>query len=313
MAFNWGSVDWGSIANAAVSLYGANQSAKAAKNAGNVAAQGSADATALQREIYNDQRSLNMPSYNGGLSAYNQYLSLMGLPGASASSGGGSGSGSAAQQLVAHNAQGVPIPNAQLYASDPAYKAAWDAVAQQHQGQWKTGYWNGSDPNWIESNLRTQLPAGWGSPPASTAGQSTQTPQQAQQAAFAQFRNTPGYQFGFNQGQNALQTSAAARGGLFSGKAGKALVKFGNDYADQQGYTPYMNRLASLFGGAQTAGGQIGSAGQNFANQAGANMQNAANARSSGLLGSAQANMWGLGQAGGFLNDAYGYYKNGGR
>jgi len=27
---------------------------------------------------------------------------------------------------------------------------------------------------------------------------------------------------------------------------GKALAKFGNDYADQQGYTPYMNRLASL-------------------------------------------------------------------
>jgi hypothetical protein len=64
--------------------------------------------------------------------------------------------------------------------------------------------------------------------------------------AFAQFRSTPGYQFGLDEGAKTVQASAAARGGLNSGATLKALTKFGNDYADQQGYTPYMNRLASL-------------------------------------------------------------------
>lgn len=310
MAFNWGSVDWGSLAQAGASMYASNQAGKAAKGAGNLAAQGSEQSTALQREIYQDQRNLNMPFYQGGLGAYNQYLSLMGLGGASGAGGGQGGTGGASPSLVTHDAKGVPIANAELYASNPAYKQAWDAVAQQHQGQWRTGYWNGSDPNWIESNLRNKLPVGWGSGP-STGGNApaTQTPQQSQQAAFAAFRNTPGYQFGLDEGSKALQASASASSGLFSGKAGKALTQYGQNYADQQGYTPYMNRLAGLFGGAQTAGGQIGNAGQNFANQAGANMANAANARASGLMGSAQAQMWGLGQAGGFLSDAYGYYN----
>lgn len=317
--FNWSNVDWGSLAQAGASMYASNQASKAAQGAGNVAAQGAEQSTALQREIYQDQRNLNMPFYNGGLQAYDQYRALMGLGGSPATGAGGTGPQTQGygqpmggqQSLVSHNAQGVPIANAQLYASDPAYRQAWDSVAQQHQGQWRTGYWNGSDPNWIESNLRGKLPVGWGSQTAGT-GTSTQNPQQAQQAAFAAFRNTPGYQFGLDEGSKALQASASASGGLFSGKAGKALTQYGQNYADQQGYTPYMNRLAGLFGGAQTAGGQIGNAGQNFANQAGANMQNAANSRASGLLGSSQAKMWGIGQAGGFLNDAYGYYQNGG-
>lgn len=50
-----------------------------------------------------------------------------------------------------------------------------------------------------------------------------------------------------------MQASAAARGGLNSGATLKALQEFGNNYADQQGYTPYMNKLASLAGMAQTS------------------------------------------------------------
>lgn len=106
---------------------------------------------------------------------------------------------------------------------------------------------------------------------------------------FAAFRNTPGYQFGLDQGTKEVQASAAARGGLNSGATLKALMKFGNDYADQQGYTPYMNRLATLFGGAQQATNQLGQAGQNYANQVGNNMQNAGQARAQGIYDSQNA------------------------
>lgn len=315
MAFNWGSVDWGSIAQAGASLYASNQAAKAAQGAGNVAAQGSEAATALQREIYQDQRNLNMPFYNGGLQAYDQYRALMGLGGGSTGASGtpqqGQTSPAAAPTQWFGGAKGV-TPNTQLYASDPRYRNAWDAIQQEQIAKYGRGFNNNStQKGWID-RLQAAYNA-QGAPMQQAPTQGSQQAPMTQQQAFAAFRNTPGYQFGLDEGSKTLQASASASGGLFSGKAGKALTQYGQNYADQQGYAPYMNRLAGLFGGAQTAGGQIGNAGQNFANQAGANMQNAANSRASGLMGSSQAKMWGLGQAGGFLNDAYGYYQNGGR
>lgn len=62
-----------------------------------------------------------------------------------------------------------------------------------------------------------------------------------------------------------MQASAAARGGLNSGATLKALTEFGNNYADQQGYTPYMNKLASLAGIGQTATNQTAQAGTQVA------------------------------------------------
>lgn len=66
-------------------------------------------------------------------------------------------------------------------------------------------------------------------------------------------------------------------------------MKYGNDYADQQGYTPYMNRLASLSGMAQTSAQQTGQAGQNYANQVGNNLQAAGQARAQGIYDSQNA------------------------
>jgi len=88
----------------------------------------------------------------------------------------------------------------------------------------------------------------------------------SQQDAFAMFRNTPGYQFGLDEGAKTVQASAAARGGLNSGATLKALTKFGNDYADQQGYSPYMNRLASLANMSQVSTNTTGQLGANVAN-----------------------------------------------
>lgn len=50
----------------------------------------------------------------------------------------------------------------------------------------------------------------------------------------------PSYQFRFNQGQNALENSAAAHGGLLSGNAGKALTDYGQNAASQE----YANQFA---------------------------------------------------------------------
>lgn len=110
----------------------------------------------------------------------------------------------------------------------------------------------------------------------------------------------PGYQFGLQQGLGNIQNTAAARGGLYSGNALKALTQYGNDYAttkygdawnrlNSQSNTRW-NRLASLAGVGQTANSQVAQAGQNYANQAGNIGMSNANAQ--GAAGMQQAGLW---------------------
>jgi hypothetical protein len=291
--------DWGSAIGGLASLGGAYLGSQGAKDAGKDASRTAAQSNALQQYIYNDQRALQMPFYNAGVSGLNQYLAMLGLPAQGAGGAGGAG------QYYQLNERGVPIANADLYRTNDQYRSAWDSVLRDHQNQWRVGYHRDSDTNLINSSIARLM---GGNQPAAP----TQTPQQAQEAAFAQFRSTPGYQFGLTEGMNTIQSGAAARGQLNSGKTLRALQRYGNDYADQQGYTPYMNRLASLFGGAQTAAGGIGGAGQNYASQVGQNNQNAANARAQSTYASNQMWQQGLQGAAGAFGDWYGNRYGGG-
>ena len=133
----------------------------------------------------------------------------------------------------------------------------------------------------------------------------------------------PGYAFRLKEGQQALERSAAARGGLISGGALKAATRFGQEMGSQEYGNAYnraltkynadvnrestgYNRLAAMSGTGQTAANTIGAAGQNYATGAGNIAQNmasnvgeayqgAANARASGYVGQANALTGGLG------------------
>ena len=88
----------------------------------------------------------------------------------------------------------------------------------------------------------------------------------------------PGYQFGLTQGRDILEGSAAARGGLYSGRALRELTQYGNDYAttrygdawnrEQANFGNRWGRLAGLAGVGQSATQQVSAAGQNMANAA---------------------------------------------
>jgi hypothetical protein len=54
----------------------------------------------------------------------------------------------------------------------------------------------------------------------------------------------PGYQFRLEQGRQALEASAAARGGLLSGSTGQALAQYGQDLASQEYANAYQRALA---------------------------------------------------------------------
>lgn len=137
------------------------------------------------------------------------------------------------------------------------------------------------------------------------------------------FTADPGYQFRMQQGINALQNSAAARGTLLTGATAAGINAYGQDYGSneyqnvynrklgeyQQAYNIFQqnqanqyNRLANLAGLGQVTAGQLAQGGQQFAGQAGnillgtagqigQQMNNAAAATASGYAGS--ANAWG--------------------
>lgn len=100
---------------------------------------------------------------------------------------------------------------------------------------------------------------------------------------------TPGYDFRFKQGVQALDRSAAARGLLGTGGYGQALSRYGQDYASDE-FNNYYTRLASLLNLGFGAAGQSG----NYAQTAGSGVANTSigigNAQADAALGKAAAN-----------------------
>lgn len=151
----------------------------------------------------------------------------------------------------------------------------------------------------------------------STPGQGLLTPwtEQFQAPTNVTEQNDPGYQFRLQQGAQALQNSAAARGGLLSGNTAKAITDYAQNYASNEysnvygrAYNEYatrynqfeqnqantFNRLSTLAGGGQVAAGQLGQLGQaaaggveNNAALQGQQYQNLGAARASGYIGQA--------------------------
>lgn len=109
----------------------------------------------------------------------------------------------------------------------------------------------------------------------------------------------PGYQFGLSQGNQNIQGSAAASGGLFSGATGKALTRYGSDYATTK-YGDAYNRLAAdqdrsrnalmqLAGAGQSGASTIAQSGENYANGAGTALTNMGNARGASIIAGGNA------------------------
>lgn len=106
----------------------------------------------------------------------------------------------------------------------------------------------------------------------------------------------PGYQFGLQQGQQALQRQFAARGGRVSGAAMKAATEYGTNYAttgfnvEYQRRQDRLNRLAALAGIGQTATQASGQAGMSMAGNVGNMIQSQGDA--TGAARMAQGNIW---------------------
>jgi hypothetical protein len=114
-----------------------------------------------------------------------------------------------------------------------------------------------------------------------------------------QFNADPGYAFRLKEGQKALDSQAAARGGLISGNALRAAVGYGQEMGSQE-YQNAFNRyqterasklapLQSLAGVGQTTAANLGAAGAANANTMGNYLTSGAAANAAGQVGAANA------------------------
>lgn len=128
------------------------------------------------------------------------------------------------------------------------------------------------------------------------------------------FENTPGYQFQLQQGQQAINNSAASKGGLLSGSTLKDLLSYsqglaGTTYQNYlSNYGNFLNQNQSVLQGDQqvigdvqqqvntgvNAGGAIAGVSENAGNNISANTIGAGNATAAGTVGSANAISGGL-------------------
>jgi hypothetical protein len=284
----------GAILGSAV--LGSNAASSAASAQSNAANQ----ATALQKAMFDKQLELNAPFRAGGLAAQNRLMEYLGIR----PEGGQTG------------ALGAPRSEAELR----------QALMAQYTRPSQTVSYGGGDGGAYE----TTVPGGIDEAGLSAAiarmrqgeqtayEQTSATPsadfgKYARDFSMADYQADPGYAFRLQQGLQAIERSAAARGGLGSGRMAKDLTNYAQGAASQEYGNAYnrfqtnranlLNPLQSLAGVAQTATGQMQNAAQNYASNAGNNAMAAGNANASGYIGQANAISGGVGQG---LN----YYQN---
>lgn len=124
-----------------------------------------------------------------------------------------------------------------------------------------------------------------------------QAPKFQQDFNQSMFKESPGYQFSLQQGQNALNAANAASGNNVSGSGLAALSNYNvgsanqeyqqafNNYQTQQGNQ--FSRLQAIAGMGAGANAQSNAANQNYGNQAGANGMAGADAQAAGMMGAA--------------------------
>lgn len=125
------------------------------------------------------------------------------------------------------------------------------------------------------------------------------------------FQESPAYQFNLQQGMEAINKSAAAKGKYYAPATLQDIGKYSQGLASNEFQNAFNNyntgqnniygRLSGVSQQGQNAAAQTGAFGQNAANQIGENTMGAGNAQAAGMVGAANA-------IGGGVGDAYNAY-----
>jgi hypothetical protein len=241
------------------------------------------NATALQRKQTDRAIDMQMPFYEGGTQAQNKLMELMGFD-----------------------------PGYDQEEYERIYQGLRDAESAKHAAAYGFGFDNApgwADPdiagaeNYLRRLAMDQAKAAYAQNPRA---RSNEFGSLLKDFSMEDFEADPGYQFRMDEGMRGVEGGAAARGGLLSGAALKAIQKYGQGLASQEygnAYNRYtsdqtnkFNKLTGLVQSGQGSAQQIGNAAQNFGQQAGNNMIGAGNAQASGIMGTTNALVGGINQ-----------------
>ncbi|NGM56482.1 hypothetical protein G5C63_19440 [Stenotrophomonas pavanii] len=279
----------GAIVGAVGSLAGGKMQADAAGRAGDAATSASRDAINAQVAMYNQSRADTMPYQVTGTGALNLLAQMYGLPTYSAPLSSGI-------QIT------QPEPAKKKKRSffdkitDPANLAGqFGGTSYDPMGFFSSGSTGGG------GSLQFSTGGGTGNALAGggTLNQGTGTPD------FSMFYQTPDYLVARDEGINALDRGAAARGGLYSGGADADRMTFASNLGSKA-FGNFQNSLFRLAGLGGSANSELNSLGQNTAGQIGNQLANAGNARASAYLNQGQAWNNALSNIGGFAGNYFG-------
>jgi hypothetical protein len=318
---------------AGASLVGGAMASKSAKKAADAQADSAREATQVQKQISDDQIGLQREQFNRvleqqepfrqtGLAAQNRLNFLLGLSPVNRDA-----SDPAVQQIRNRLMPQFTETTNKAGLSGPELDAAVAAEVAKRGGATQfeadsirealshDSFSSVTRENALQDAVLGELNGGTGG--AGGGGQDGEFGSLMRDFSMDDFQADPGYQFRMDQGTRALDSSASARGGLYSGRAAKDLQRFGQGLGAQEYQSAFnrfqtnrsnkLNPLQSLMGAGQTATNLVGVAGQNYAtgagnamgnygSQAGENIMGAGNARASGYIGSGNAITGAVGQ-----------------
>jgi hypothetical protein len=252
------------IGSAIGGIVGGIASSRGASKAADAQAEAARQQTELEKYIYEDTKGRFEPYYDSGLDFQN--ILRYELLGGEAPTIGGSIPG------ITEKTRTVSTPGTNY--SNVGEHNQWLVDILGGQGgssQTVTDYYVGD--NMFSSMEEAQAYAN-----ANPTGGQT----------YGGFEASPGYNFALEQGQSAIDGSAAARGNVFSGATLKSQQEFGTGLAQQE-YGNFLNRLTGQASQGQAAAGNIANAGSNYASGAGTAIANSGNAQAAGYIGQANA------------------------
>lgn len=245
-------------------VVGAGVSAYGAKKSSAAQAGAAKNSNAAQLYMYDQTRADQAPYMRSGNAALGQLSQLMG-------------------------AGGTPMPSLRSYSevrselkADPP-KGGWNNAKLEAAIQEKMKGERGALRTWQQSQEQMrQL-----------------NPEYGALTREFEFEKDPGYDWRMQQGQDAVEASAAARGGALGGRALKELTRYGQGFASNEYQNAYnrfntdqtnrFNRLATLAGVGQTSSNVLANASANTGNALGSNALQAGNAQAAGIVGSTNA------------------------
>lgn len=246
-----------SIGSAVLGASSASKASKAQTNAAN------AD-RALQKEIYEDQKTRFEPFYEDGLKYAGVRNFLDGI-GERPTFGG-----------TAPEIQTVSVPGS---GPDERYQ-----IGGGRGTEW------GTRPTTAAS---TEYRVGQNTFGTMDAAQEYANANLTGGTEYQGMQETDAYKFRVNQGVSALESGAAARGGLYSGKTLQDLQTYGQGQANQF-ESDYYNRIAGGAGQGQAAAGQTAQAAQNYGQASSNAFSNIGNAQAAGAIGVGNALQGGI-------------------